>query len=116
MTAIMPIDEPRPRGTVLGKRVGGPVHDPPTLSDQPALTRARPSRLRLRNQIARINAQSLRESPEDRDARRNSTSLNRTEITRTQPGPICQFFLRHFSGMAFSTQIRRHISGPRDGL
>jgi hypothetical protein len=27
LTAIMPIDEPRPRGTVLGKRVGGPVHE-----------------------------------------------------------------------------------------
>jgi hypothetical protein len=27
MTAIMTMDEPRPRGTVFGERVGGPPHD-----------------------------------------------------------------------------------------
>lgn len=27
MTAIMTIDEPRPRGTVIGRRVGGPPLD-----------------------------------------------------------------------------------------
>jgi hypothetical protein len=27
MIAIMPMDEPRPHGTVIGERVGGPVLD-----------------------------------------------------------------------------------------
>jgi hypothetical protein len=27
MATIMPIEEPTPRGTVIGERVGGPVHE-----------------------------------------------------------------------------------------